>query len=129
MEATIRALSDVPKTDNRRVSSRFAVELEVTLESEHNFYAGFSENLSEGGIFVATHSLKAMGTVIELSLLLPGSDQRLELRGEVRWVREHHEASGVSPGLGVRFTELSDEQAAQIRAFLSGRDPLFYDDD
>ena len=30
----------------RRVHDRFGVELDVTVTSEHNFYAGFVENMS-----------------------------------------------------------------------------------
>ena len=58
-EATIRQLSELPLDDNRRRHLRYAVELDVSMSSEHNFYAGFAENLSEGGVFVATHSLLA----------------------------------------------------------------------
>ena len=43
-----------PASENRRRDPRYGVELDVTLESDHNFYAGFVENLSVSGIFVAT---------------------------------------------------------------------------
>lgn len=128
-EATIRQLSDLPSGDNRRRHSRYAVELEVSLSSDHNFYAGFAENLSEGGVFVATHSLKAVGTVIDLMIFLPGDDSPVKVRGEVRWIREYREGSDVPPGMGVRFVDLGADAAAAIASFLSHREPLFYDED
>src|SRR6187401_2236411 len=35
-------------------SPRMEVRLVVSIESDSNFYAGFTENLSESGVFVAT---------------------------------------------------------------------------
>lgn len=128
-EAKIRQLSELPFADNRRRYSRYAVELEVSMSSDHNFYAGFAENLSEGGVFVATHSLKAVGSVVELSIHLPGADAPVRMRGEVRWVREYRDGSEVPPGIGIRFLELGAEAVQAIGAFLSHREPLFYDDE
>ena len=47
-----------PGSSDLRRYPRHDVELEVTMESESNFYMGLTENLSEGGIFIATHMLK-----------------------------------------------------------------------
>jgi uncharacterized protein (TIGR02266 family) len=108
---------------------RHDVELEVTMESERNFYMGLTENLSEGGIFIATHVLKPMGTSIAVSFKLPDVADPVKLVGTVRWVREYSETSDSSPGMGVRFEQLTEEQSEQIRGFLAARDPLFYDED
>ncbi|MBI3206350.1 MAG: TIGR02266 family protein [Myxococcales bacterium] len=128
-EATIRQLSELPDADNRRRHPRYAVELNVSLSSEHNFYAGFVENLSNGGVFVATHSLKAVGTVFEILISLPGCDEPVRARGEVRWVREYGDHSDVPPGVGIRFLELDAAGLARIEAFLAHREPLFFDDE
>lgn len=128
-EAKIRQLSELPLADNRRRHARYAVELDVSVSSEHNFYAGFAENLSEGGVFVATHSLKPAGSIIELAINLPESTAPIHVRGEVRWIREYHEGSGLPPGMGIRFIDLGSEAAHAINAFLSHREPLFYDDE
>src|SRR5262245_30459541 len=92
--------------DTRRAHPRFTVDLDVTLASDHNFYAGFAENLSAGGIFVATHKALPVGEVLRLSIRLPGQDTAIEGAGEVRWVREYSERSNVPPGLGLKFMEL-----------------------
>jgi uncharacterized protein (TIGR02266 family) len=107
---------------------RFTVDLDVTLASDHNFYAGCAENLSAGGIFVATHKLLPVGEVMRLSIRLPGQDTAVEGSGEVRWVREYSERSNVPPGLGLRFLELAPGGVETIERFLQNRDPLFFDD-
>ena len=113
----------------RREHQRFMVELEVNVQSESNFYAGLAENLSAGGLFIATHKLQKVGSAIELSLKLPDSPEEFLLKGEVRWVRLFNESSDTSPGLGVRFTELPAGATAAIEKFLGQREPLFFDDE
>lgn len=113
----------------RRHHARHNVELEVTLESETNFYMGLTENLSEGGLFIATHVLKPLGTEIEVSFKLPDVPEPIKVTGTVRWLREYSPTSDTSPGLGVRFEHLGAEPAEQIHRFLAARDPLFHDED
>jgi uncharacterized protein (TIGR02266 family) len=108
---------------------RHDVELEVTMESETNFYMGLTENLSEGGLFIATHVHKPLGTQIEVSFKLPDMPEPIKVMGTVRWLREYSETSDTSPGMGVRFEHIGPEHSEQIRRFLAARDPLFYDED
>jgi uncharacterized protein (TIGR02266 family) len=126
-EAIIRSV-DPEADDARREHSRFSVDLDVTVGSDHNFYAGFAENLSAGGVFIATHKLKPVGSKIECSINLPDGVQMRAL-GEVRWVRIFNETSDTPPGMGVRFIDVSPEAVASIEAFLARRDPLFFDDE
>ena len=130
--ATPTAESATQRIDSesvRREHERFSVDLEVSLGSEHNLYAGLVENLSAGGIFIATHRLQRVGSKIELSLRMPDSEERFDLVGEVRWVRVFNEHSDTPPGLGIRFSELSPAITAAITRFLGQREPLFFDDD
>jgi uncharacterized protein (TIGR02266 family) len=115
-------------SDGRRAHARFTVDLDVSLESDHNFYAGFAENLSAGGIFVATHKALPIGEVVVLSIRLPGLAQPIECAGEVRWVREYSERSNVPPGLGLRFVDIAPGGTDAIERFLENREPLFFDD-
>ena|SRR5947207_9983421 len=118
----------VAADDGRRARPRLAVDLDVTLESEHNFYAGFAENLSAGGIFVATHKLLPVGQKIGLSIRLPGLEEPVLGIGEVRWVRDYSERSNVPPGLGLKFLYLAPGCASVVQRFLENREPLFFDD-
>src|SRR6187431_985071 len=113
----------------RREHERFSVDLQVSVLSEHNFYAGLAENLSAGGLFIATHQLQKVGSRIELSVRMPENDDVFHIVGEVRWVRVYNVHSDTPPGLGVRFTELPAGAAAAISHFLGKREPLFFDDE
>jgi len=119
----------VPAASAQRVHERFSVDLQVSVHSEHNLYAGLAENLSAGGLFIATHQLQKVGSKIELSLRMPDSDEVFQILGEVRWVRVFNDQSDTSPGLGIRFLELPPGAAAAIHRFLGQREPLFFDDE
>jgi uncharacterized protein (TIGR02266 family) len=127
-EATILSVAPTADAGHRREHSRFHVDLDVTVGSDHNFYAGFAENLSAGGVFIATHKLKPVGSSIELSINLPDGVQ-IRATGEVRWIRVFNEQSDTPPGMGVRFNGLADASVALIQKFLARRDPLFFDDE
>jgi uncharacterized protein (TIGR02266 family) len=127
-EAEIQSAAPTSDADPRREHSRSCVDLDVTVGSDHNFYAGFAENLSAGGVFIATHKLKPVGSKIELSINLPDGAQ-VRAAGQVRWIRVFNERSDTPPGMGVRFTDLDAASVSAIQTFLPWREPLFFDDD
>lgn len=128
-EAHFARASTVPDSGpDLRKFDRYRVELEVSVGSEHNFYAGFVENMSHGGLFIATHTKKNVGERVDFTVHLPGFAEPVSGVGEVRWVRVFSETSNVPPGIGVRFLELRDNSLATIEAFLKDREPLFYDE-
>ena len=115
---------------NVRASERFDLEIKVDLESDHNFYTGLTQNISAGGLFIATHALKKIGDRITLKFTLPGNAESVTVETEVRWIRENTalmRAEGT--GMGVRFINLSAEASAAINKFLQDRESLFYDDE
>lgn len=112
----------------RRQHSRYRVQLDVTVTSDHNFYAGFAENMSVGGLFIATHQLKAVGDRIDFSLALPGSGEPIRGSGVVRWVRLYSESSDAPPGMGIRFEALDAGSRRRIERFLAQREPMFFDE-
>lgn len=118
-----------PLSENRRRDPRFGVELDVTLESDHNFYAGFIENLSVSGIFVATHTKRQIGELVEFSIRFSKDEEPITGVGEVRWIRQYSETSDTPPGIGLKFKKLADGAPQRIAAFLKNRDPLFFDDE
>ena len=120
------------RDDDRRHSPRLEAEIVVDVEvdeaSEHNFFMGLTENLSEGGLFVATHIMRPIGTRLALAFKLPDSEEPIVAKGEVRWVRPFSDDTQAAPGMGVRFVEIDDKQAARVKTVLQARAPIFYDD-
>lgn len=116
--------------ENKRQFERADYQVEVTLESESNFYNGFTENISAGGLFVATYDLRELGDKLTMQFTIPGFDKPVEVRGEVRWIRDLNPLTpDMTPGMGVRFLDLTPEAEEAIRRFTAHKDPLFYDDE
>jgi uncharacterized protein (TIGR02266 family) len=105
------------------------VELDVTVTSEHNFYAGFVENMSVGGVFIATHQLALVGERLDFAVQLPGEAEPIRGAGVVRWLRVYSEASNGPPGMGIKFDMLDAASQRAIDAFLAERAPLFHEED
>ncbi len=107
-----------------REQARFSVDCAVTINSEHNFYAGFAQNISAGGIFIATHIVHPVGTKFDLSLHLGAVIGLVRGVGEVRWIRAVDRDGDEPAGLGIRFTQLQDDGADRVRRFLEQRAPM-----
>jgi uncharacterized protein (TIGR02266 family) len=116
---------------NVRSSERFDLEVKVDLESDHNFYTGLTQNISAGGVFIATNHIRRIGDRITLKFTLPGSEKTIDVETEVRWIRENSALLRVegAQGMGVRFINLSAEASAMINGFLESRESLYYDDE
>ena len=116
---------------NVRASERFDLEVKVDLESDHNFYTGLTQNISAGGVFIATNHIRRIGDRITLKFTLPGSEKTIDVDTEVRWIRENSALQRVegAQGMGVRFINLTPEASAAINSFIQARDSLYYDDE
>ena len=120
----VAGVAAAPRRDQQRVQMQAVVDL----SSDSNFFTGFSTNISEGGLFVATiHSLPR-GTPVELVFSIPGGG-KINVRGVVRWTREVNDKEpSIFPGVGVQFLDLSPETVAAISGFVTSREPLFFPD-
>jgi uncharacterized protein (TIGR02266 family) len=117
----------------RRSNARVDLEVEVGLESETNFYTGLTQDISAGGVFVATHQLRPRGERLVLKFSLPGVGTPFVVDAEVRWIREvtsltqaRHDAP---TGMGLKFVNLPSQAKAVIASFLRQRESIFYDDE
>jgi uncharacterized protein (TIGR02266 family) len=115
---------DLAPPSSRR-GNRHPLEIEVGIASDSNLYVGFTENLSAGGVFVATYVPKPIGSKVKISLAFPNGDE-IHAKGVVRWLRDATDDGW--PGMGVQFENLTASDEAALRKFLSLRDPMFYDD-
>lgn len=103
-------------------------EVHLDHASESNLWLGFSQDISEGGVFLATYESHALGAPLEMLVHMTGGEP-VAVSGVVHWVRPHrHGEDDVAPGVGVRFTNLLPEHARALQAFAARRTPIFYDD-
>jgi len=109
-------------------ASRVRMQATIDMRSDSNFFTGFTTNVSEGGIFVATVQSVPRGTTVDLDFTLPGG-RPMKVTGVVRWTREVNDKTPeLMPGLGVQFSHLPPEVASAITDFVATREPMFFPD-
>ncbi len=123
-----RSAAVVPESPEARRNGRVRMHTSIDMRSDSNFFTGFSMDISEGGVFIATVEPVARGTQVELDFTLPGG-RPMKVQGVVRWVRESNARTPeLMPGVGVQFTGLNPEVAHAITSFVTTRDPMFFPD-
>ena len=109
-----------------RKAPRVAMQAQIDFGSDSNFYSGFSTNISDGGVFIATVNVLPLGTEVDLSFTLPNG-RSVRTKGVVRWVREvNDKIPDAFPGIGVQFEALPESAHEAIHGFVAEREPLFY---
>ncbi|MFO0744336.1 MAG: TIGR02266 family protein [Myxococcota bacterium] len=107
----------------RRQRPRVRLQAAIDLHSASNFFRGFSENISDGGVFIATEEQLPVGTEVDIAFTLPDGVE-IRGRGVVRWARGAGPDSAA--GLGVQFINLSGAASDAVQNFLTMREPLFH---
>jgi uncharacterized protein (TIGR02266 family) len=107
---------------------RVHAEANIGATTESNFFVGFSGEVAEGGVFLATYETFPQGTPIDLLVTLPGGFE-MRVAGRVRFVRDPMDFGADSePGMGIQFDQLSPENRELVLRFIRKRPPMFYDD-
>jgi uncharacterized protein (TIGR02266 family) len=124
--AAARAVASPVVADPKRASPRVRMQASVDLSSDDNFFNGFSSNISDGGLFVATVNMVPIGTEVELTFTLP-TGEKIEAHGVVRWAREvNDKVPDAFPGIGVQFSRLESAAHQAIVRFVESREPMFF---
>ncbi|MEM9194146.1 MAG: PilZ domain-containing protein [Myxococcota bacterium] len=109
-------------------SPRESAEANIGATTESNFFVGFSGEISDGGVFLATYDVLPKGSLVDLLVTLPGGFE-VRTPGKVRFVRDPLDFSADSePGIGIQFDNLQADQRELILRFVRKRPPMFYDD-
>jgi uncharacterized protein (TIGR02266 family) len=98
---------------NRRLHERKDLMLKVEYAETSQFLADFTENVSQGGVFIATEEQFKVGMTIEFMVGFPGLLDPIPMKGVIKWCRTA--VSETEPaGIGVQFL---NEQSPGRSAF------------
>lgn len=91
------------------------MELRVEYEQLNQFFADYSRNISQGGLFIQTEEPLSPGKTLKLRITAPDLGVPLALESTVRWVVTPDEATRDNPaGMGVEFAYGSEEERLDI---------------
>lgn len=127
-QVQVPAQAAVPAEAQREThpGEREKLEANVGATTESNFFVGFSGDIGEGGVFVATYLTLPRDQPVEVLVTLPGGYETT-IPGRVRFVRDPMDMDS-EPGIGVSFDRLTNEQRELILRFIRKRPPLFFDE-
>ncbi|HEY2933943.1 MAG TPA: TIGR02266 family protein [Acidobacteriota bacterium] len=106
----------------RRVGLRYPILIrQIRVEAAHEVFFGYATNISSTGIYIQTINPKQPGLSVRLRFNLPGNKQTLECAAEVVWSKEYDSKTSRKPGMGLKFLDISREDAALIDVFVRER--------
>jgi Tfp pilus assembly protein PilZ len=108
----------------RRRRNRFVEKNDVLLRTAADKYQGagiaaHTYDLSTGGARIVTSKCYPVGTSIRVRLNLAGTDQFVNLDGEVKWARPRPD--GETYEIGIEFQRLTSQAVLSLIRHLYGR--------
>lgn len=108
----------------RRKRNRFSERNDVLIRTAVDKYQGagiaaHTFDLSTGGARIVTSRSYAVGTIIRVRLDLAGTDQFVNLDGEVKWVKPRPDDDVYE--IGVEFQRLTSQAVLSLIRHLYGR--------
>jgi uncharacterized protein (TIGR02266 family) len=99
--------------DEHRKTSRKSTIIQVNYNTVDSFFREFADNISAGGMFIATPKPLEPGTQLSLEFLLPGCDYPIRVKAEVTW-NQDKTSNDQRRGMGVKFGSLSPSAKDKI---------------
>lgn len=114
--------TDPRRDEDRRRSVRHDAQIRVVLEWRDEPVATWTDDLSHGGLYMATPALLPIGTPVVLSLDFPDAGPPARVDARVAYVLDARTAAkkGRQMGMGMEFIQpISDEVDARIGAVVT----------
>ena len=97
---------------DRRKTERTQLVVRVEYSTVDEFFAEFSRDINQGGLFIETSKPLSLGAEVMMRFNLPGGDQMIETVGHV--VRISLGDREGPPGMGVEFEKLHKDDRTRI---------------
>jgi|YNPNPStandDraft_1061719.scaffolds.fasta_scaffold91311_2 uncharacterized protein (TIGR02266 family) len=111
-------LSKVQKERRKELRSPLRV-VRMKVETNQDVFFGYANNISAGGLFISTVNPRDIGERFKLKFKLPGTTKEIVVTAEVVWKRTYSQSEEYEPGMGIKFVEISEEDAEAIRRFVN----------
>jgi type IV pilus assembly protein PilZ len=103
--------------ENERAEERFSATLKVSYDSYNEFITEYTKDVSKGGIFINTKRHHEVNEIVDLSLVVPGIDKPLVIKGEVIHIKIQN-VPDEDAGVGIKFIEIDPESRKALIAFM-----------
>jgi len=103
-----------------RCEPRFDKVFKVVFQTPKEFIKAYTQNLSLGGLYIATEEPLQKGSVIEVEIDLIDIDENIKVEGKVVFVAEEKTASrlGLNAGVGVEIIQYFGDSREKFKNYL-----------
>jgi len=103
------------QADKRKNLRSPLLTLRVKLDDGGKVFFGYTKNISRSGMFISSINPKPQGEVYQVEIPLPAPiNQTIQCACEVVWTRHFEKKALYEPGMGLKFSGLSEEVVATI---------------
>jgi Tfp pilus assembly protein PilZ len=93
--------------------------LKAKIDDGRKVFFGYAKNISRSGLFIATTNPREPGTSFQVEIPLPAPiNHKLICTCEVIWKRDFSAKALYEPGMGLKFLDLSENQAEEIHRWV-----------
>lgn len=96
---------------------RLTLKLKAEYRTAESFMESYMKQVGQGGLFIEHKDPPQMGSELEVNFNLPGDSKMIHAKGKVVWRMTTH-SELFAKGVGLKFTEISDEDRKRIGAFV-----------
>ena len=100
---------------DNRTSVRISVDLDSEIRTGDRVFKGTVLNCSLSGLFLRTNEKVSDGDLLDIRIFLPGIADPVTATSRVIWTDWNEKNT---PGFGIHFLSLTDDQAQILRVFL-----------
>ncbi len=106
--------------DENRRERRFEMILRVTFETPEEVYQEYTNNISLGGMFIATRNPPQLNTDVDVQLFLGDILELIQVRSRVVHVvsDEMAESTGMNPGIGIQFIKFHGDDETRFQKYI-----------
>jgi uncharacterized protein (TIGR02266 family) len=114
---TVRELLLIADRTENRVDTTLPVHFGRLTDDQK---AGFTVDVSVGGVFVKDSEVIPAGTPVTVTLPLPGEEDEVKCRGTVAWINhpKHVTKEDYPDGIGIQFVDLNPKYKDAIHRYV-----------
>ena len=104
--------SEPESESERRHADREPIKIPIDYSAVDVFFAEFSSNINEGGMFIETDHPGELDEIVQLQMRFPELPGSVQVGGRVAWLSDGKDGS--PPGMGIEFLDLTPKTRQTI---------------
>ena len=103
-----------------RKENRILKTLSLNYKDRESFIKAYTQDISNGGLFIKAKNPLKQGEQFMLNLQLPDLPEPMKIKCQVAWAKKEEGEPGEHPsGMGVKFIEVNDKDSQTLKKYIT----------